>query len=64
MIKCDICQKEIDERQICGYMDGHVCLKCGYKPGESEKDSVKIAYMSVGITAVLILVIFIFKIII
>jgi hypothetical protein len=27
--KCDVCKKEIDGRNICGFLDGHVCLECG-----------------------------------
>ncbi len=62
MPTCDVCAKEVDEREICGYLDGRVCIKCGYRPGESKVESDQVANNSVAITLAILLILYIINI--
>ncbi len=62
MPTCDVCAKEVDEREICGYLDGRVCIKCGYRPGESKSESDKVANISMGTAIVMLLILFFIEI--
>ena len=39
---CIKCGKEVDSRDMCGFSSETLCLKCGYKPTESE--SLKVVW--------------------
>ncbi len=62
MPTCDICAKEVDEREICGYLDGRVCIKCGYRPGESKVESDNVANNSLGIVIIMLIILYFIKI--
>lgn len=40
---CDQCGKAIDGREMCGFIEGHVCFNCGYK--STDEDSLRIAWL-------------------